>query len=222
MSRFHAPRVSRCAASEAATPPPPPPAKKPATASQRPCVTCPAARAALQKRGAARAEAAASARGECGRGNGRSGEGMLPTGDKTCPVSTEGGTRRIQLVREGGGEGMLPTPDQTRATSSRTRPAPARARCRPSRGVAQTINPIMAAQSPRIAAQPPEMDAQPPRMEALSATAQPGFAGAARWRTWPGAGRRRHVRAAGQGRASGQGETSRCRACPVGGRECWM
>jgi len=103
MSRFHAPRVSRCAASEAATPPPPPPAKKPATASQRPCVTCPAARAALQKRGAARAEAAASARGECGRGNGRSGEGMLPTGDKTCPVSTEGGTRRIQLVREGGG-----------------------------------------------------------------------------------------------------------------------
>jgi len=27
--------------------------------------------------------------------------------DETCPVSTEGGTRRVQLVREGGGGGAL-------------------------------------------------------------------------------------------------------------------
>jgi len=28
--------------------------------------------------------------------------------DETCPVSTEGGTRRVQLVREGGGRGGVP------------------------------------------------------------------------------------------------------------------
>jgi len=29
-----------------------------------------------------------------------------PVGDETCPVSTEGGTRRVQLVREGGARGL--------------------------------------------------------------------------------------------------------------------
>jgi len=46
-----------------------------------------------------RNEACPSARG-CGRG-----VGGLPWRDETCPVSTEGGTRRVQLVREGGGGG---------------------------------------------------------------------------------------------------------------------
>ena len=31
--------------------------------------------------------------------------GRAPRGDETCPVSTEGGTRLVQLVREGGGRG---------------------------------------------------------------------------------------------------------------------
>ena len=33
-----------------------------------------------------------------------------PRRDETCPISTEGGTRRVQLVREGGGGGAPPEP----------------------------------------------------------------------------------------------------------------
>ena len=49
--------------------------------------------------------------GACGpHGSGVSGpqgagRGGRPGGDETCPVGTEGGTRRVQLVREGGGGG---------------------------------------------------------------------------------------------------------------------
>jgi len=52
-------------------------------------------------------------RGSAGEGAGRQGSGgagiaRSPSGlqpGETCPVSTEGGTRRVQLVREGGGGG---------------------------------------------------------------------------------------------------------------------
>ena len=43
-----------------------------------------------------------SARGDCSQGETRCAYGRR---DKTCPVSTEGRTRRVQLVREGGGKG---------------------------------------------------------------------------------------------------------------------
>ena len=33
------------------------------------------------------------------------GQGARAGGDETCPISTEGWTRRVQLVREGGGGG---------------------------------------------------------------------------------------------------------------------
>jgi len=36
---------------------------------------------------------------------GREGRGGAPPEDETRPVSTRGGTRRVQLVLEGGGEG---------------------------------------------------------------------------------------------------------------------
>jgi hypothetical protein len=39
-----------------------------------------------------------------GRGGGRESGGLVR--GETCPVSTEGGTRRVQLVREGGGRGV--------------------------------------------------------------------------------------------------------------------
>ena len=38
--------------------------------------------------------------------------------DETCPISTEGGTRRVQLVREGGGRGGERTPRSPASTAS--------------------------------------------------------------------------------------------------------
>ena len=51
-----------------------------------------------------------------------------PMGDETCPVSTERGTRRVQLVREGGGRG------------GHISPPPCTARCYPPPSLPYKVN----------------------------------------------------------------------------------
>ena len=43
---------------------------------------------------------------------------------ETCPINTEGGTRRVQLVREGGGGGGGPKTNKTTRTGLHARPRP--------------------------------------------------------------------------------------------------
>ena len=60
--------------------------------------------------------------------------------DETCPVSTEGGTRRVQLVREGGGGTPADgAPAAAPAGPPREAPEPSGSAARPTAGRAPSI-----------------------------------------------------------------------------------
>ena len=91
-------------------------------------VSCAASRA---KRRRYAANSARAVRSRCrGSANARSSRALVPW-DETCPFSTEGGTRRVQLVREGGGGGpcevavrLPPAGEQVRSCARGARPPP--------------------------------------------------------------------------------------------------
>jgi hypothetical protein len=87
-----------------------------------------------------------------------SGANPCSTAGRTCPISTGGGTRRVQLVREGGGGGGMTVPRAKHRPSSNAASASSGAACRSittacaRRARARVRRPLRAARSARAGA----------------------------------------------------------------------